>query len=49
MNPSIEWKQTHRHREQICSFQGGWGGNEVDREFEINRRKLLHLEWIVRS
>ena len=45
MNLSIEWKQTHGHREQTCGCQEEWGGSEMDWEFEISRFKLLHLEW----
>ena len=25
MNISMKQKQTHRHREQTCGCQGGWG------------------------
>ena len=25
MNLSMKQKQTHRHREQTCGCQGGWG------------------------
>ena len=46
MNLSKTQKQTHRHREQICGCQAGRGGRKMHGEFEVNRRKLLHLEWI---
>ena len=32
--------------EHICGCQGGGGGHEMDGESGVNRRKLLHLEWI---
>ena len=44
MNLSTKQKQTHRHREQTCGCQEGWGGK--DWEFGINRCKLLYIEWI---
>ena len=28
MNPSTRQKQTHRHREQTCGWQGGMGVGE---------------------
>ena len=28
MNISTQQKQTHRHREQTCGCQGGWGMGE---------------------
>ena len=31
MNLSTEHKQTHKHREQTCGYQGG--GSGMDREF----------------
>ena len=46
MNLSMEQKQTHGHGEQTCGCQGGGEGSGVDREFGVNRCKLLHLEWI---
>ena len=44
MNLSMERKQTHRHRKQICGCQGTGGG--MDWEFGISRCKLLYIEWI---
>ena len=46
MQLSTEQKQTHGHREQTCGCQQGGEGSGVDWEFEVNRCKLLHLEWI---
>ena len=46
MNLSTEKKQTYEHGEQTCGCQGGGGGSGMDREFGVNRCKLLHLEWI---
>ena len=46
MNLSIKQKQTHRHRELTCDCQGRAGGSGMDWEFEVDRCKLLHLEWI---
>ena len=46
MNLSTEQKQTHRLREQTCGYQRGGGESGMDWEFEINRSKLLDLEWI---
>ena len=43
---SIEQKQTHGHREQICGCQGEGGRSGMDREFGVSRCKLLYLEWI---
>ena len=43
-NLSTEQKQTHRHREQTCSCQGG--GSGMDWEVGGSRCKQLHLEWI---
>ena len=39
-------KQTHRHREQTCGFQGGGDGEKKDWQFGISRCKLLLTEWI---
>ena len=44
MNLSVKKKQTHRHREQICSCQGGGGGMEW--EFGVSQCKLLYIGWI---
>ena len=47
MNLSTKQKPTHRHREQTCGCQEGWGGGRgMDWEFGVGRCKLLHLEWI---
>ena len=45
---STQQKQTHRHGEQTCACQGEGEreGSGIDREFDIGRCKLLHLEWI---
>ena len=39
-------KQTHRHREQTCSCQGGVGVGGMNWEFGVNKCKLLYIEWI---
>ena len=46
MKLSTEQKQTHRHEEQACGFQGGWEGSGMDGEFGIGRCKFLHLKWL---
>ena len=46
MNLSTEKKQTHKHGEQICGFQGGGRREQMDWEFGVSRCKLLRLEWI---
>ena len=47
MNISMNQKQTHRHREQICGCQGGRGvGGGMDWEFGISKCKLLYIEWV---
>ena len=46
MNLSMKQKQTHEHREQACGCkERGW--ERVDWEFEVNRCKLLHIQWII--
>ena len=37
-------KETHGLGERTCGCQGGVGGSGMDREFGVNRCKLLHLE-----
>ena len=39
-----EKKKKKKHREQTCGCQGG--GERMDWEFVVSRRKLLHLEWL---
>ena len=40
-------KSLHRHGDQTCGCQGGWGGGRgMNWEFGVGRCKLLHLEWI---
>ena len=46
VNLPTDQKQTHRHGEHICGFQGGAGRSGMDREFGVGRCKLFHLEWI---
>ena len=46
MNLPTKQKQTHRHRKQTYSCQGGRGGGGMDLEFGISRGKLLYIEWI---
>ena len=45
-NESFHRKENHGHGEQICGCQGRGGGSGMDWEFEVNRCKLLLLEWI---
>ena len=45
MNLSTE-KKNHGHGKQTWGCQGGGGGSGMDWEFEVNRYKLLPLEWI---
>ena len=42
MNLSTKEKQTHRHGVQTRGCQEG--GSRMDREFRVNRCKVLHLE-----
>ena len=37
-------KETHGHGEQACGCQGRGGGSRMDREFGVDRCKLLPLE-----
>ena len=46
MNLFRKQKQTHRHREQTCGWQGGVGGREMDWELGVNRCKLLCMKWM---
>ena len=46
MNLSTKQKQTHRHREQTCGYQGGEAGGGKDWEFGISRCKLVYIRWI---
>ena len=44
---NISMKQTHRHREQTCGYQGEEGSDVgMDRELGISRCKLFYIEWI---
>ena len=48
MNLSMKQKQTHRHREQTCGYQGGGGSQGgLDWKFRASRCKLLYqyIEW----
>ena len=40
MNLSTKRKQTHRHKEQTCGYQGGG----MDWEFGVSKCKLLRIE-----
>ena len=46
-NIPTKQKQTHRHRDQPCVFQGGerWAVDEEEKdwEFGISRSKLLYI------
>ena len=44
MNLPTKQKQTHRHGEQTCGYQGREGGTGMDWEFGVSRCRLLHLE-----
>ena len=44
LNLFVKQKQTHR--EQICGCHGGVGRGGMDKEFEVSRCKLLHIEWM---
>ena len=46
MNPSIEQKQSHEHREQTCACQEGGRESGMDWEVGVSRCKRLHLESI---
>ena len=46
MNLPMKQKETHRHREQTCGCQGGWGGKGKDWKSGIGRYKLLCIGWI---
>ena len=43
-NESFYQKENHGHGEQTCGCQGKGRGSGMDREFGVNRCKLL--EWI---
>ena len=45
MNIFMKQKQTHRHSDQTCGCQGGWGEGR-NWESGISRCKLLYIEWI---
>ena len=43
----MKQKQTHRHREQICGFQGAGGlGSSGLELLGISSCEVLHREWI---
>jgi len=46
MNPSITWKQSHRHKEQTCGCQGGGDCGRNREGGGVIRCKLLYTEWI---
>ena len=45
-NEPFHRKENHGLGEQTCGFSGGGGGRGRDWELEVNRCKLLLLEWI---
>ena len=45
-NEPFNRKETHELGERNCGCQGEGGGRGMDWECEVNRSKLLHLEWI---
>ena len=47
MNLSMKQKQTHRHREQTCGYQGGGGMGEgwIESLAWINNKVLLYSTW----
>ena len=42
---NLSLKQTHRHREQTLDAGGGGADGERDREFGVDRSRLLRIEW----
>ena len=46
INITTRWQWMHRHKDQICSCQGGGVWERKDWEFGISRDKLLCTEWI---
>ena len=44
MNLSMTQKQTHRHREQICGYQGGGGG-----EGWIGTQELVDANYYIQN
>ena len=42
-------KQTHRHREQACAYQGGRGRGGLKWEFWISQCQWLCTEWILNN
>ena len=46
MNLSTKHKQTHRHRDQTVVDKGEGVRGGMDWEFEMNRCKQVHVEWI---
>ena len=43
-NEPFHRQENHGHGEQTCGCQGGENG--MDWEFEVNRCKLLPVEWV---
>ena len=47
MNVYTKQKQTHRHRKQTNSYQGGRGkGGGTNQGYGINRYRPLYIKWI---
>ena len=45
-NEPLNRKENHELGEETCGCQGGGGASGMAWESEVNRCKLLHLEWI---
>ena len=45
-NEPFHRTENHGLGEQTCGCQGGGGGSGMDGELEVNRCRLLPLEWI---
>ena len=45
-NEPFHRKENHGHGEQTWGCQDRWRGNGMVLQYEVNRFKLLHLEWI---
>ena len=46
MNLSMKQKQIHRHREQTCGYQRGWGGRDGLRVWDQQMQTIIYIEWI---
>ena len=46
MNLSTEQKQTMDIENRLVVAKGVWAGSGMGGEYEVNRCKLVHLQWI---